>query len=106
MEKKKVVAVLQAVGCIHDNKFDSNTEYRLDPSKEYCPFSVAYVLYSDGVIDILPDTAPDKIKYTHKVGGTSHYVYERNITIIYPYDQKQARILLEAIRDGVLSNLK
>ena len=106
MEKKRVVAVLQAVGCIHDNKFDPNTEYCIDPCKEYCPFSVAYVLYSDGVIDILPDTIPDKIKYTYKVGSSQRYVHEREITIIYPYDKAQARILLEAIRDGVPSNLK
>lgn len=84
MEKKKVVAVLHALG--------------VGGFREHFPLSVAYVLYEDDTVEIL----------TGEKFPTNKWNYEQNraVDIIYPYTKEQARILLETIRDGVPSNLK
>ncbi len=84
MEKKKVVAVLHALG--------------VGGFREHFSLSVAYVLYADDTVEIL----------TGKKVLTNEMNYELNheIDIIHPYTKEQARILLEAIRDGIPSNLK
>ena len=88
MEKKKVVAVLHASG--YYEGYNSDLGY-LSYHQPYL-FPLAYVLYEDDTVDVL----------TH--GDTSLKRTENNFSIRYPYTLRQAKILLQAIRDGVPSN--
>lgn len=79
MEKKKVVAVLQAQGCV-------KSDYR----RGYSVISVAYVLYDDDTVGELSGTIDSYC----------------GLNVEFPYTREEAKILLEAIRDGIPSNLK
>lgn len=86
--KKKVVAVLHASGYYEGHC--SNFGYQ-SYDHPYL-FPLAYVLYDDDTVEVL----------TH--GDTSLNRAEKNFSIRYPYTLGQAKILLQAIRDGVPSN--
>ena len=79
MKKKKVVAVLQALGCACASIHYGNSV-----------ISVAYVLYDDDTVVELS-------------GIPGSYC---GLSVEFPYTREEAKILLEAIRDGVPSNLK
>ena len=87
--KKKVVAVLHASG-YYEGYTSSNFGYQ-SYDHPYL-FPLAYVLYDDDTVEVL----------TH--GDTSLYRKEKDFSIRYPYTLGQAKILLQAIRDGVPSN--
>lgn len=86
--KKKVVAVLHASGYYEGHYSDFGYQCYGQPYL----FPLAYVLYDDDTVEVL----------TH--GDTSLNRTETNFSIRYPYTLRQAKILLQAIRDGVPSN--
>lgn len=86
--RKKVVAVLHASGYYEGYNSDFGYQRYHQPYL----FPLAYVLYDDDTVEVL----------TH--GDTSLNRAEKNFSIRYPYTLGQAKILLQAIRDGVPSN--